>query len=86
MSKLDFYEIQYLKAIGLLADRRRQLADISVDSNLTESLRARLSKRLDKEIAIFSRGAEDALEGMKAYENIPDLSTAINDYSYKSEK
>lgn len=65
--QIHHLQTQYLKAIGTLSTRRKQLADVSVDSSLSKEVQESLLRRLEIEISAASRVAEDSLEKLNKF-------------------
>lgn len=65
----ELYEAQtaYLKAVANIGQLRKQLADVSIDSNISEGIRKGLMERLDREVEEESEKATQAISDITKY-------------------
>lgn len=65
----ELYEAQtdYLKAVANIGQLRKQLADVSIDSNISDGIRKGLMERLDREVEEESEKATQAISDIAQY-------------------
>lgn len=67
MKELYDSQTEYLKAVANIGQLRKQLADVSIDSNIHERIREGLMQRLDEEIERESEKATKAINDLTQY-------------------
>lgn len=67
MKELYDSQTEYLKAVANIGQLRKQLADVSIDSNIHERIREGLMQRLDEEIDRESVKATKAINDLSQY-------------------
>lgn len=65
----ELYEAQtaYLKAVANIGQLRKQLADVSIDSNISEGIRKGLMEQLGREVEEESEKATQAISDIAQY-------------------